>query len=182
MSSLKAYLEPLGTIVGATPAALYERQRACVRLGMLPKPIKGRGHGLAATPETVAKLLLAMLGTDNLSETDDRVQRLAKARSKTRCALTGKTTFVDAVEAILQSEELAARVSAIEVNRQVMAATIRFDDAVSRFGRTPRDTGMNLQVTAKLPGFGVEVIAHDLAQIAAGEPLSQHIPFKSLPK
>src|SRR4029077_11888225 len=84
MVSRKAFSETLAPLLASTPAALYERQRALIRLGMLPQAVQGRGKGLPATPETVAMLLVAVMTTDNLSDTDLRVRRMAQARQNRR--------------------------------------------------------------------------------------------------
>ena len=115
MISLKAFCEDLAPMLGLSPAALYERQRALIRIGELPEPTKGRGHGLGATAETVAILVSAVMVTDNLSDTDVRVHQLGRARSRPRCQLTGKTFFGDALSAIFASSELASRVIRIRV-------------------------------------------------------------------
>ena len=178
MISLKAFGDELAPLLGLTSAALYERQRALVRIGELPEPAKGRGHGLPATPETVAILLTAVMVTDNLSETDIRVHQLAKAhyrlaqdRSGGRCKLTGKAFFVDAVVAILGSERLTAQISRITVHRADSAAQIFFwpdpecgpeslpyrDPEVSQFGRMS-DYPSRVEVAATLWGPTVERI------------------------
>ena len=69
MMSLKAFAPVLASILGTTPAAVYERQRALVRAKVLPTPAgRGRGNGLPATAENVALMLMAIMATDNLSE------------------------------------------------------------------------------------------------------------------
>src|SRR6266478_7122708 len=81
MMSLKAFAPILASTLGTTPAAIYERQRALIRAGALPTPVgRGRGNGLPATAETAALMLMAFMVTDNLSDTDGRVQKLAEAR------------------------------------------------------------------------------------------------------
>jgi hypothetical protein len=126
MASLKACCENLAPLLGLSPAALYERQRALIRIGELPEPTKGRGHGLAATAETVAVLVSAVMITDNLSDTDARVHQLGKARSRPRCQLTGTTFFADALSAVFASREHASKVSRIRVFRGELAALIHF--------------------------------------------------------
>src|SRR5215211_344378 len=84
MISLKAFLPVMSEQLGRSPAALYERQRALVRLGILSAPTNGRGpgSGVRATPETVLPILLSVLITDNLSEIDQRVSDLASLPHK----------------------------------------------------------------------------------------------------
>lgn len=170
MISLKAFCEELAPLTGSTQAALYERQRALVRMGILPEPVKGRGHGLPATPETVGALLTAMMVTDNLSETDVRVHQLANMRARPRCGFTRKVVFADAFAAILSSEELASRVVRIRVFRAELAAQIYFsapgdgvavnqarEPEVTLFGRL-RDFPDRMEVEASLWGPVVERI------------------------
>lgn len=162
MISLKAFSAELGPLVGLTEAALYERQRALVRMGMLPEAVKGRGRGLAATPETVATLLIAVMVTDNLSDVDIRVHQLAQMRAKRRCEFTGKFLFADALSAVLASQDLAEKISSIHVFRADLAAQIRFIGAhptdnkrretrISQFGRM-REFPDRMEVEATLWG------------------------------
>jgi hypothetical protein len=135
MMSLKAFAPVLASTLGTTPAAIYERQRALVRAKLLPTPIgRGRGNGLPATAETVAMLLIAMMVTDNLSDTDDRVQKLAEAqvvgrgrlkRQKPRCRLTGKRDFKSALISILRLKDFPAFIL-IEVSRTKLTAKITY--------------------------------------------------------
>src|SRR3954453_20039532 len=104
MISLKAFGPVLAETLGTPPAAIYERQRALVRLGLLPAPVgRGRGNGVPASATTVAMIIIAMLVTDNLSETDDRVRTVAEfqfVRSRRgpgrKCPLTGRRNFKSA--------------------------------------------------------------------------------------
>lgn len=160
--SLTSVLPALAPSLGMTPTALYERKRALIKLGMLPSPQgRGRRSGAAATPDTVALLIIAALATDSLSETDERVEKLAitpltasnKGTSRfkpvgrlDRCRWTGTRTFVDAV-AFLLSPAAPIRPwpkpdghTAIKVqrNREELAAQIYFGWAspgFSQFGR-----------------------------------------------
>lgn len=135
MMSLKAFAPVLAVTLGTTPAAIYERQRALVRAKLLPTPIgRGRGNGLPATAETVAMLLIAMMVTDNLSDTDDRVQKLAKAqvvgrgrlkRQKAQCGLTGKRDFKSALISILRLKDSPAFIL-IQVSRTNLTVTITY--------------------------------------------------------
>jgi hypothetical protein len=136
MISLKAFAPALASILGTTPAAIYERQRALVRAKLLPTPIgRGRGNGLPATSETVAMLLIALMVTDNLSDTDDRVEKLAKAQvvgrgrlkgQKARCGLTGKRDFKSALISILRSKEQFPTYILVQVSRTNLTAKITY--------------------------------------------------------
>jgi hypothetical protein len=134
MTSLKAFAPVLARALGLTPAAIYERQRALIRANVLPAPERrGRGHGLDANAETVAWMIIAAMATDNLSETDDRVQKLARARFRKAlrrdadgCVLTGARSFQHALVEILDSEKLSAAVFRIRVVRHSLTASIAF--------------------------------------------------------
>lgn len=135
MISLKAFSPVLAEALGTTPAAIYERQRALVRLGLLPAPTgRGRGNGLPASAGTVAMLIIAMMVTDNLSDTDDRVRWAAEAEllgtrrrkgPKPRCALTGKRDFKSALVTLLRMTEFPVLVD-VEVSRSDLHSTINW--------------------------------------------------------
>jgi hypothetical protein len=80
MTSLKSYLYGVAPILGLTPAALYERQRALVKLGLLTAtPGRGPGSGVPLTAENVAAVLISVLASDSLSDVDQRVVALCEA-------------------------------------------------------------------------------------------------------
>jgi hypothetical protein len=146
VTSLKGFIPTLAKLVGVTPAALYERQRALARVGLLKmKSGRGPGSGVRLTAESVAMLLIALLATDSLSETEERVRIFAKLRSA-RCPLTGANAFADALSAILASSDLSKRVRSISVTRTGPTAEIYYTgisgsrevSAGSSFG-TPRE-------------------------------------------
>jgi DNA-binding IscR family transcriptional regulator len=117
--SLKGLIPVLAKAVGMTPAALYERQRALVRAGLLhAESGRGPGSGVRATPESVSMLLVALLATGSLSETESQTKAVANLKSAMkRCPLTGKKTFATALTAALASQEMAKRVRWLEVER-----------------------------------------------------------------
>jgi hypothetical protein len=171
MISLKAFAPVLASILGTTPAAVYERQRALVRAKVLPTPAgRGRGNGLPATAENVALMLMAIMATDNLSETDGRVKKLADAKVITStpgsgCAFTGARTFKTAVVEILKSEKLLGAVVSINVSREDLLAQIYYYPegphslyfpSVSSFGRM--GSRPMLEVDAKVQGDIVRAI------------------------
>jgi len=181
MISLKSFCETLAPSFGSTPAALYERQRALVRIGALPEPARGRGKGLPATPDTVSMMIIAMMMTDNLADTDNRVLTLANARfdaftqkKKIGCLLTGAWKFKDALAAILASEEIAGRVAIISVSRRDLAGTISFYRGPRRgvfessmFGVSGRFPGYNVEAsfTGSLAGLARMLNAAELVEV-----------------
>lgn len=83
-------------------------------------------------------LLIAAIASGTLSDAVARAQNLAELRSTTRhCPVTGKKTFVSALSAALSSEEMAQRMSGIDVWRTgaKAIALIYFDaKGENRFG------------------------------------------------
>jgi hypothetical protein len=158
MISLKAFLPVLSKFVELSPAALYERQRALVRLDLLPKPsAPGRNSGAAmAAPNSVAIMLIAILATDNLSEMDSRIKTFAKKRAidatgkPVQCRFTGKLTLQEALAEVLSDSKVASTIS-IEVMRKAKTARLvsssggehRFSD----FGQSPPRKGIELKAT-----------------------------------
>jgi hypothetical protein len=124
VTSLKGFIPTLAKLIGMTPAALYERQRALVRAGLLrAKSGRGPGSGVRLTADTVALLLIAVLATDSLSDTEEKARAVANLRSA-RCWLTGTNTFWAALAAILASSDLSKRVRSISVTRTGPTADI----------------------------------------------------------
>jgi hypothetical protein len=113
--SLKGLIPKLAEEVEMTPAALYERQRALVRAGLLHGEAgRGPGSGVRATPKSVALLLISLTGSH--SETEEHSKIVASLKSE-GCSLTGETTFARALAATLASEDIAQRIKWIEVER-----------------------------------------------------------------
>jgi hypothetical protein len=125
--SLKALIPPLATAIGMTPAAMYERQRALVRAGLLQvERGRGPGSGVRATPDSAATLLMATLVSGSLSETEQRTRAVARLKSVSeRCPLTGKKSFGSALTAILASEDIAKRVRWIDYERSSTASVVQ---------------------------------------------------------
>jgi hypothetical protein len=100
IAGLKSYLPRLAEIVGSTPAALYERQRALTRLGLLTALAgRGPGSGVQLSADCLAAMVISLLATENLSDIDKRMVRLCNARPLPgpACAITGAKTFRQAV-------------------------------------------------------------------------------------
>jgi len=111
--SLRSLLPTLAPIFNLTTDALYERQRALVRTGLLPAPQgRGRGAGAEATPDNVAMLVIAVMATDRFADTEGVIEKLANApcvgQKKGRCPFTGAANFKDALAFILSSKAPAS--------------------------------------------------------------------------
>jgi len=178
MVSLKLFASVIAELTGVSAIALYERQRALIRAGVLPTPVgRGRGNGLPASPETVSWLLIALLVTDSLSETDKRVAKWGSAKfdpigNLKRCGLTGKTNFRSALASIISSETIAARADDVEVHRVHAFARINYQIDKRYFHSTfgEQDVGgwPNFSVTAVVKGHMLLKVALALKHIANG--------------
>jgi hypothetical protein len=105
MASLKSFIPSLSRRLGVSPAALYERQRALVRLGVLHgKKGRGPGSGVKLSADAVAVLLASLLATDSLSEVADTIPLLALKPVGGRCPITNAATFGEALSYLLSSE------------------------------------------------------------------------------
>jgi hypothetical protein len=187
MISLKAFAPEIAKHLETTAAAVYERQRALVRTGALPTKGRGRGNGLLASPDNVALIVIAFLATDNLSDTDKRVRRLADApfqnRFKPRCLLTAQTSFKAAVSCILTSDATASAVTSVDVERKNLNGTLYFQRGrrrpieLSVFGAPakpraitswPPQLGLGLSVSASLDGKSLRNIGLALREMTDG--------------
>src|SRR6478735_5184403 len=80
MSSLKSFLYGVAPIIGMSPVALYERQRALVKLGLLTvTPGRGPGSGVALSADSVAVMVICLLAAESLGDVDQRVADLCNA-------------------------------------------------------------------------------------------------------
>lgn len=118
-TSLKAFIPKLAKTLGMNPTALYERQRALIRGGLLKtKAGHGPGSGVRLSPESVAMLLISVMATDSLVQVEERTEVFARLKSiKGVCPLTGKKTFASALAAVFASENLSKRVANVFVER-----------------------------------------------------------------
>lgn len=114
MSSLKSFLYAISPLLGVSFAALYERQRALVKLELLSvEPGRGPGSGVPLSADNVAAMIICVLATDGLSEVDQRVIELCKATPNIHTAMermvwtkSGKPTFRSEVARLLAGEPL----------------------------------------------------------------------------
>jgi DNA-binding IscR family transcriptional regulator len=175
--SLKRLITDVSALTELSEAAVYERQRALVRAGLL-KTERGRGpgSGVRGTPKSVALLLISLLATGNLSEAGLSTRIFAKLENKEgSCPLTGKRTFEEAVTAILASKELAQRVIAINVSRETRETEITYRDpskggniTSSEFGLTGQPGEPGLSLRASLSGYALNGMA-DIFAFDKGE-------------
>ncbi|PSO29836.1 hypothetical protein [Bradyrhizobium sp. MOS002] len=132
MASLASFHRVLAPLLGFSEAALYERQKALVRIGALPKAT-GRGWasgGAAATPDSVAWILVSVLATDNLSEVPEATPALANCRigTKRRGPFAAETGFKDAVAQALADAGLARKITSIRAVRKLYGGSIGLEN------------------------------------------------------
>jgi hypothetical protein len=127
MASLKSLIPGLARALDMKPAALYERQRALVRAGLLEmNPGRGPGSGVPATSKTLAMLLISAVATSSLSETEEQTKLVANLKSASgRCPFTGKKTFAAALTEVLNSPPRMNSARWIDVERRGKAVTAR---------------------------------------------------------
>jgi hypothetical protein len=105
MASIKMYLPALSKILEMSPATIYERHRALVRLGALePLPGRGRGSGVELNSRNLATLLIGCAAFLSLSDLDERVYQYIRAAStdEKACRITGCKTLREAIQSILE--------------------------------------------------------------------------------
>jgi hypothetical protein len=127
---LKGYTPDLAKLLGLTPAALYERQRALVRTGLLDvSEGRGPGSGVRTTAGSITMLIIAALATDSLSETEERSREIAEAAplGADQCPITLTSTFFEALTSVLSSSGKAAYLAEVRVSRTAARAQIAFD-------------------------------------------------------
>jgi len=180
--SLKGLIPLLSRALAMSPAALYERQRALVRAGLLKSEGgKGPGSGVRATPQSVGLLLIAVLAADSLSEIEDATARVAGLRALADiCPATGKKTFASAIAAVLASPELSRGVQRITVDRRGIVAPGAHFDFVKKDGETCSSYFVSakhkrpglLEIRASLMGFP---LASLFGLLAGNEPLPSEL-------
>jgi hypothetical protein len=151
---------------------------------------RGPGSGVQVGPYPVALLLVAILATDSLSETAEKVRIFAAAKASTAdglCPLTGEQTFVQAVARVLdRSQPYWRKIETITVRRTSGQGVIAIGDnlrhADSIFAvQLPIDTKLRAStkvvVNAMLTCDLVIDIATDLKKIADTE---ERIRFDAL--
>jgi hypothetical protein len=171
MASLKPFTFKLAPMLGMTPSALYERQRALVRAGLLVQGRgRGPGSGVQATASTVALLLIAALATGNLSNADVCARDIATAKQLGDTPHTLKArTFHEALTSILSSKTLSLLVTKLVIYQSVPWAEIHLARNVELFGTNALQKSRQLpgvRVTAEIDGDILRQIATNLAAVA----------------
>jgi hypothetical protein len=124
MISLNRFLPQISGFLNTTPDALYERQRQLVRLGILTaEQGRGPGSGVKLSADGVAALLVALLVTDNLSDTDDRILRLLASKPVIKSATDAKTLWEELSVLLLSPQKLRS-LAFIEVDRNMLLARV----------------------------------------------------------
>ncbi len=171
MWSLKGFIGPMSRELGMTPAALYERQRALVRAGILEcEEGKGPGSGVRATPRTVALVLVAALAAEGLSNVEESTPLIAKAKAA-KCQISGAENFLDAMTWALKSPVNAKLVAHVGVSHTQQHATVLFrrgrGHVLTEFGaKSPAAVGIDIE--AHLSGDVIKQIT-DLLYVTIKE-------------
>jgi hypothetical protein len=175
--SLKGFTPTLGKAVGMSAAAVYERQRALVRGGLLQvESGKASGSGVRLTGESLALLLVALLATDNLSRTEECTRTFANLKSiARRCPFTDEATFIAALSTILSSTDLSKRCRGVLVSRTGPSACIFYEkekeplaSLFSLHGRKPKPQPFGMGVDAQLHGSTLREVASNFVAALEG--------------
>jgi hypothetical protein len=181
--SLKGFTPTLGKAVGMSATAVYERQRALVRGGLLQvKSGKASGSGVRLTEESLALLLVALLATDNLSRTKECTRTFANLKSiARRCPFTDQATFITALSTVLSSTDLSKRCRGVLVSRTGPSGCIFYEKEKERLaslfslnGRKPRPQPFGMGVDAQLHGSTLREVASNF--VAALKGVDAHAP------
>jgi hypothetical protein len=130
INSLKASIPLLAKILRLNPHAIYERQRALVRGGVLQSvPGRGPGSGTFFKPEPVGVLLISMLATDSIKDSAEITSAFCNAprasySSRRQNALGGALTFKAAIVNALTIDKYAEEIAIVRVHRMQSTAQI----------------------------------------------------------
>ena len=175
--SLKGFTPTLGKAVGMSAAAVYDRQRALVRGGLLQvESGKASGSGVRLTEESLALLLVALLATDNLSRTKECTRTFANLKSiARRCPFTDEARFIAALSTILRSTDLSKRCRGVLVSRTEPSGCIFYEkekeplaSLFSLDGRKPRPQPFGMGVDAQLHGSTLRQVASNFVAALEG--------------
>jgi hypothetical protein len=115
---LKAFLPDLALTLGLNKTTLYERQRDLIS-GKLLEVTQGRGpgSGVRATPETVATMLIAVMGIDAVAGLAERVKAIAATRTTKPHPYAPHREFGATLAHLLADKGRADKVTRITVSR-----------------------------------------------------------------
>jgi hypothetical protein len=173
-SSLQSLFPEVGRILGMTPAALYAHQRKFTMAGLLPL-VAGRGprSGVPGNAKSLATFLICLMTNANLAENVLRARELLKAQLSPGevCALTGQTTFHEALVAILSNPEKAKKIHEIVVSSNIHATIEGIEEGMTRFDvllwdpDVPQRLSGGLEWRAVLIGSAVIELAMVMAKL-----------------
>jgi hypothetical protein len=129
MTSLKAFVQKMDKLTGASGDRLYERVRSLVRLGVLhPIPGRGPGRGTPLNASNLSALIISLMETDNWADVDARVAQLCEAAPSPgpTCPFTGARNFRDALAEIIGSTKRAKLTLSLSVNREKLEPEILY--------------------------------------------------------
>jgi hypothetical protein len=150
MASLKGFTDQFAEDLGTTPALIYERQRALTRAKVL-RPIKkgkGPGHGVVASPETVAQVLIAVMASHDLASTVDRTLEVGNLKR-------GQRHFSDTITELLASPDEAIKLASITFSKSLPYAVVTYREGNSL--KSPDTYGDKGQFARTLTRVLVEV-------------------------
>jgi hypothetical protein len=133
MSSLKSFLARMAPVLETTSDALYERQRALVRLGILrPIPGRGPGSGVELSCDSLAVLLISVGAAAGLSDVDSRITDYCNATIITDspsgiCPLTGEKKLRAVMKELLSNQKVAERVDSVTFHHDQPLVKIHYD-------------------------------------------------------
>ena len=158
-TSLKAFIPKLAKALEMNPTALYERQRALVRGGLLEaKAGHGPGSGVRLSPESVAMLLISVLATQSLVDVESTTRDAADFRGE------DGQPFVAVLARTLGSEVLAAQCSAV-IYMNVPGAIIHWGEhrPAQAFMRRAEKKELPIMSTSVMRGEIILQIAKEIA-------------------
>lgn len=168
MASLKSFLPILGSHLHATPEALYERQRALMRLGTLdPGAGRGPGGGVRLNGDSMAVMLLSALTADNWSDVGANISQIAAGRpSGDLPPWLSKRTTAGALSEVLENDDIAARIQAVTLYREWQSLMIQWLEPKGEYhvtvfnGTTP--TEPPIVTSGRIKGNTLQAIARSM--------------------
>src|SRR4051794_1188800 len=167
-TSLHGYAPDLARLLGLSPAAVYERQKALARAGLLmAREGRGPGSGVRADVRGIALLLISVLATDSLTEAKQRAGEIASAQLSKGSEGDSQINihcpnFITALEYLIETDPRISRdyleVMEISVSRRSSEARMSlrrlFDEFEIEFGTaSPHEPLIDVRATLSRKGF-----------------------------